>query len=296
MPKYRCIPITSFCQPKSSHGFTLMEMSIVLVIIGLIIGGVVYGQDLIRIAAMRAQVAQINKYNAAVNAFDTKYNGLPGDLQLTTASQNAFVTNGCDGKTIGSRNGDGLIQGGYQVGNPTVAYDQFHNETELFWQDLGTAGLIDAVFPAAGAATRDCTFTDTNQITLTNGLYAVPDFLPAGKMGYSQYLYVYSYNGDNYFGLSQVTGTSPAGNSWSIQSTPNIPVLIAAGIDKKMDDGMPQSGNVLANQYLTANTLNASPNWTGPASTNCYDTNSGNYDQSFNNGLGQNCALSFKIQ
>ena len=48
-------------------GFTLIEMSIVLVIIGLIIGGVLLGRDLISAAAVRAQIAQIEKYNAAVN-------------------------------------------------------------------------------------------------------------------------------------------------------------------------------------------------------------------------------------
>lgn len=41
---------------------------------------------------------------------------------------------------------------------------------------------------------------------------------------------------------------------------------------------------------------NASPNFTSAASTNCYDTNSGNYDVSFNNGLGRNYALLFKMQ
>ena len=48
-------------------GFTLVELSIVLVIIGLIIGGVVVGRDLIDAATIRAQISQIEKYNTAVN-------------------------------------------------------------------------------------------------------------------------------------------------------------------------------------------------------------------------------------
>jgi prepilin-type N-terminal cleavage/methylation domain-containing protein len=51
---------------KSATGFTLIEMSIVLVIIGLIVGGVLVGQDLIRAAYIRAQITQIEKFNTAV--------------------------------------------------------------------------------------------------------------------------------------------------------------------------------------------------------------------------------------
>jgi prepilin-type N-terminal cleavage/methylation domain-containing protein len=61
-------------------GFTLIELSIVLVIIGLIVGGVLVGQDLIKAAEIRATISQYEKYNAAMNTFRTKYNGMPGDL------------------------------------------------------------------------------------------------------------------------------------------------------------------------------------------------------------------------
>ena len=61
--------------PKShkSAGFTLIELSIVLVIIGLIIGGVLVGRDLIAAAQVRAQISQIEKYQTAVNTFRGKY-------------------------------------------------------------------------------------------------------------------------------------------------------------------------------------------------------------------------------
>lgn len=283
------IPATTSRNRKQEPGYTVLELSIVLVIIGLIVGGIITGKDLIRTAAVRSQIAQINKYNSAVNTFDTKYGGLPGDLLLATASTNSFVTNGCDGKSMGLRNGDRLIQG-----SSAATYGQFHGETELFWQDLGTTGLIGSVFPANGAAARDCTFTDVTRITTTADLYAVADFLPPGKIGYNQYLYVYSNNGDNYFGLSTVTG-SKTGSSVTLMSNYNLPVIVASNIDQKTDDGLPLSGNVLA-QYLTNNAVSAAPNTSSATATNCYDTASSNYDMGFNNGLGQNCALSFKIQ
>jgi hypothetical protein len=57
----------------------------VLVIIGLIVGGVLVGRDLIQAAAVRATITQIEKFNTATNTFYTKYNGLPGDLALSCA-------------------------------------------------------------------------------------------------------------------------------------------------------------------------------------------------------------------
>src|SRR5580658_3705227 len=65
---------------KSEAGFTLIELSIVLVIIGLIVGGILTGQDLIKAAEQRATLAQIEKYNTAVNTFRNKFGGIPGDL------------------------------------------------------------------------------------------------------------------------------------------------------------------------------------------------------------------------
>ena len=67
-------------------GFTLIELSIVLVIIGLIVGGVLTGQDLIRAAEIRATIGQYEKYNTAVNTFRTKYNGIPGDLLAASST------------------------------------------------------------------------------------------------------------------------------------------------------------------------------------------------------------------
>ena len=60
-----------------------------LVIIGLIVGGVLVGQDLIRAAEVRATISQIEKYNTAVNTFRGKYDALPGDI--SNAAQYGFV-------------------------------------------------------------------------------------------------------------------------------------------------------------------------------------------------------------
>lgn len=100
-------------------------------------------------------------------------------------------------------------------------------------------------------------------------------------------------------------------------STPNISVAVAYAIDKKVDDGFPQSGNVMAwylngdsDQMWTDGTNASRTNTPWPAintgaipasPTSCYD-NGGNagaiteYSMGYNNGNGGNCALSFRMK
>src|SRR6187549_3006919 len=65
---------------RNQKGFTLIELSIVLVIIGLIVGGVLVGRDLIKAAQLRKQISQITDVNLGANTFKLKYNALPGDI------------------------------------------------------------------------------------------------------------------------------------------------------------------------------------------------------------------------
>src|ERR1700685_2119592 len=96
-------------------GFTLIEMSIVLVVIGLVVGGVLVGQDLIRAAYVRAQISQIEKFNTAVNTFYGKYQALPGDINSTIAQTNGFAARGQYNPAVkdGAGDGNGIIQGWY---------------------------------------------------------------------------------------------------------------------------------------------------------------------------------------
>src|ERR1700722_13612838 len=88
-------------------GFTLIELSIVLVIIGLIIGGVLVGRELISAAQIRAQISQIEKYNSAANTFRGKYGYLPGDIPDPAAKQYGFATRGT---LAGEGDGNGVIE------------------------------------------------------------------------------------------------------------------------------------------------------------------------------------------
>jgi prepilin-type N-terminal cleavage/methylation domain-containing protein len=272
-------------------GFTLIETSVVLIIIGLIIGGVMVGQDMVSAAGTRAQIVQIEKYNSAVNAFYGKYSGLPGDLALNLANQFGFTTAAnCTG-SAGQRNGDGLLSGAGGV----TSVNQAVGENGMFWQDLSSNvsdPFIEGIYPAAGSAAITCATIGVT-ITTTPGVAFVGDYIPAAKLGNGNFIYVYNNNGVNWYGLSVV---SQINASDIMSSSAAITVTIAYNIDKKIDDGLPLTGIVQA-EYLNS-VLVAAPHTTtsGGNSTSCYDTTTGAYSTGQNGGNNPNCALSFKMQ
>ena len=70
---------SSFRKPSKRSAFSLIELSIVLIIIGLLISGIIGGASLIKSANLRAIMTEARGYNIATSAFYTKYNSLPGD-------------------------------------------------------------------------------------------------------------------------------------------------------------------------------------------------------------------------
>ena len=108
---------------KQNHqsGFTLIELSIVLVIVGLIVGGVLVGRDLIKAAELRKQVSQLNEYTTAANTFMIKYGSLPGDVPYATRVEIGLPSPNGFGPSLDALcgMGDGKIDGvcGQVAGN-----------------------------------------------------------------------------------------------------------------------------------------------------------------------------------
>ena len=246
-----------------------------LIIIALLIAGILVGQDMLNAASVRSQIAQIEKYNSAVHAFQTKYGGIPGDISAATASQLGFTQGlGCNGAQ-GQRDGNGLIDG---KPSPNI-YNQPNNETGLFWVDLSAVNLIDGAFNSA-----DC----AGNITLTST--QIINYFPPAKIGYNNSVYIYETNGANWFGLLDITGVSSGNTTHSY----NIPNILAYDIDSKMDDGMAPSGSVRA--VLVQNSSLLATQYTGTSggtANSCYDTVTNNYTIKFGSS---NCALSFQFQ
>jgi prepilin-type N-terminal cleavage/methylation domain-containing protein len=224
------------------RGFTLIEMSIVLVIIGLIVGGILVGQSLIAAAAVRAQISQIEKYNTAANTFRGKYGYLPGDIPNPYAGQFGFQTRGT---YPGTGDGNGLLQSDMTIGGLQVGAFPFDSEQAMFWVDLSAANLIEGSFSSA---------TPTSNNTLIAAT-AVGQYFPQAKIGNGGYVYVWSGgwkgsnvneqggDGQNYFAVGIVNGSNVNGASFD---APLMTPVQAYAIDTKMDDGLPQSGGVLA--------------------------------------------------
>lgn len=263
-----------------SRGFTLIELSIVLVIIGLIVGGVLVGQDLIAAATIRSQISQIEEYHTAVNTFRSKYAAIPGDLTAAKATQFGFVTRA---GTAGRGDGNKLVQGMYYAG-PTAGLPQTQTgEPAFFWRDLSAAGLIEGGFTTATDAAPGAAVTDPSTY--------IPKAAIAGN-----YVYVFSYAGLQYFEIARVNqiNTNGSVNSAATDSF-GLKVIQAYQMDAKIDNGSPISGNLTAS-YPWGGVVAASTNAAASSTSTCYETTTNNYSISTNGGNGINCAISIKVQ
>lgn len=133
----------------ATDGFTLLELTLVLVVIGLIVGGILVGRDLINASQLRSVVSQIERYDAAVWAFKGKFDCLPGDCPVAVAAglgdTSCPATYLCeDAQAIlpfefAGCNGDGNEKLGY-VGERGCP------ENLNFWHHLSKAMLIEGQF------------------------------------------------------------------------------------------------------------------------------------------------------
>ena len=115
-------------QPRT--GFTLVEIAIVLVIIGLILGGVFKGQELIDSARVRSIANEVSGIRTAWYSFQDRYRSIPGDFPNSTSQIDSAAMPG---------NGNGRIDDG--------------QERAAVWQQLALAGFISGSFDGAQNAT-----------------------------------------------------------------------------------------------------------------------------------------------
>jgi prepilin-type N-terminal cleavage/methylation domain-containing protein len=213
---------TAVNHPNSMNksAFTLIELSIVVIVIGLIIGGIIIGQELIKASEVRSIISQVNSLNAAVDSFRSKYNALPGDYSST-------FTVTYLGAAVGGGDGNGLIWKTTGIPDGTAYLFGGSNELSLFFYHLSLAGLIDSSYSSnASGAT-----------SYTVGTHM--PFLKNNKGGVLAYSYT-DYN--TYWHLGVRSNTA----STAVQTVNAFSPDYAYQIDAKMDDGYANTGIVQA--------------------------------------------------
>jgi prepilin-type N-terminal cleavage/methylation domain-containing protein len=224
------------------RGFSLVELSIVLVILGLLTGGILAGQSLIRASELRAVTTEYNRYIAATKTFRDKYFALPGDMInatsfwgvahttpatcTTTVSTTALTCNG---------NGDGALSA--STGS---------NEPFRYWQHLANASLVEGSYNGVEAGGTAAGFI----VSSTN--------IPRSKLQ-SSYWFAYNWGTtagdasnfamtyDNIFLFGGFNGTGAI----------NVATLKPEelwNIDTKLDDGRPGYGKLVARFWATCTT------------------------------------------
>ncbi len=195
-------------------GFTLVEIAIVLVIIGLLLGGILKGQELINSARVRNLADQNSGIQAAYFGFIDRYRQVPGDMDPTAACEAIGVSNFAGATNCGDVVGGDA--GGSLADNNSGDVTHF-GEGSALWAHLSAAGFIQGAYE--GGANSAATYVNTTDIITPvnafNGrvmLTRTDEFLGAVSAR-----------------LAFVFGSQ-------------IPVSIMRELDVKVDDSFPDSG------------------------------------------------------
>lgn len=192
---------------QRQQGFTLVEIAVVLVIIGLLLGGVLKGQELIASARVRNLADQQAGIQSAYFGFIDRYRAIPGDM-LPADADDAIGTTGLSG---GDGNG--------RLPDPATSSPSPWTELNAVWQQLAAAGFITGSYSGSTSAPAS---SDDAPPNVFNGL------LVLGRHG------------------RYAPGTSSTSEPTRLVLTmgQNVPVDIARELDVKLDDGRPESGTL----------------------------------------------------
>lgn len=209
---------TTAQQSGQQSGFSLMELAFALTIIGILLGIVLKGRELITNARINFVIRQVSSYQSATKIFESTYRDLPGDLVNPGARIPTCTTAPC----TTSGNGDGMITSIiFSQPLPDSYLGIMGIEHKNFWVHLAKAGLISGIDPNNTSAS----FTGWGN-ELPGSSFGNMGFIVNGP-----YIPRYSYT----LMLRPPNLTTMPGS---------INGLIGQQIDIKMDDGMPNTGTL----------------------------------------------------
>jgi prepilin-type N-terminal cleavage/methylation domain-containing protein len=219
---------------NKQSGFTLIEISIVLVIIGLLMGGVLKGQELINSAKVKNFAMDFRNIPVLVYSYQDKFRALPGDDVGAEAHLGVGVFSAASGEK-----GNGVIEGNW--------YDGVAEKTEAvaFWEHVRRANLATGALPITtdadlpnnadgGRIGVESGSSANAYITGMSGSFVV---CSAGILGkFAKQLDVTMDDGNPYTGSMRATEGLPKSRSnvasCAVAGTP-------AGCSKAVDDGQP---------------------------------------------------------
>lgn len=225
------------------HGFTLVELAVVLTVLGLLIGGVLGGKALIRNAQVNSVATEMQKIMAATEAFKLEYNALPGDMANATAYWGAADGGdgtGSDCYLVDSTDSQATCNGN---GNLEIMNVSTVRERQRFWQHLTNAGLIEGNYGAthgpAGEGDHVAGFNAmATKITPDAAWTVITDDASYGD----------SWPGEYGHTLNMVDGTRNTTGIYDVV----IPAEMFK-LDRKYDDGSPAKGLI---RSYAGNTVN----------------------------------------
>ena len=198
------MPYPTFSRRQS--GFTLIEIAIVLVIIGLLLGGILKGQELINSARVKNLGTDFRNIPVFIYGYQDKFRTLPGDDPRADTNVNGKIA------TVGTQ-GNGVIEGAWNSETDT-------HESYLFWQHVRLAGLAPGV-TAPGADGYLPTNASGGTIGIQSGTTVVADTPVKDKDGVA------------------------IGGAYVICSTSILGKFVKQ-LDIQMDDGETDSGSMMA--------------------------------------------------
>lgn len=236
-------------QQKQHSGFSLVELSIALVIIGLLVGGILGGRSLIRSAELQSITSEFQQYQSAVTAFTDLYKGMPGDL--FNAQDIWGVRSPCSpslpvGDAAGVCNGDGNGKVyDKNLANPCTSntFSSVWREGPQFWTHLSRAGLIEGNYTGGIASTGPTVYWEAG----VNGPAVKADKNLMWRPGHTACMPRF-WTGDWAKGGHALFLGSGNG-TYQPSPSENLPPEDMWSLDRKTDDARPGTGKMQVAHY-----------------------------------------------